>query len=75
MSLKKRVPDVEVDVETPVQETTSVEETNAPLQVNDSKNENEVNEKTKQDHTSTSKGPSIRVQKNHPQDLIIGNHD
>jgi hypothetical protein len=31
MSLKKRVPDVEVDVETPVQETTSVEETNAPL--------------------------------------------
>jgi len=26
-----------------------------------------------QDHTSTSKGPSIRVQKNHPQELIIGN--
>jgi len=24
---------------------------------------------------STTKDPSIRVRKNHPQDLIIGNHD
>jgi len=36
---------------------TSVQETNAPIQ----------------DHVSTSKGPSIRVQKNHAQELIIWN--
>jgi len=73
--IEERVPDVEEDVETPVQETTSVEETNSPLQVNDSKTEKEETEQSEQDHTSTSKGPSIRVQKNHSQDLIIGNPD
>jgi len=41
--------------------------------VNESETENEVTVHIEQDHTSTSKGPSIRVQKNHPHDLIIGN--
>ena len=66
---KDRVPDVEADVET------SFEETNAPLQVNESETENEVTDQDEQDHAPTSKGPSIRVQKNHPQELTIGNHD
>lgn len=66
---EERVSDVEEDVETPVQET------NTPLQVNDSGTENEVTEQIEQDHTSTSKGHSIRVLKNHLQDLIIGNPD
>jgi len=56
---KEKVLDVDSDV------GTSVQETNAPVQVNESE----------QDQTSTTKGPSIRVQKNHPQDLIIGNPD
>jgi len=43
--------------------------------VNESETKNEVAEQIEQDYTSTSKGPSIRVQKNHPQDLIIGNPD
>jgi len=73
--IEEKVPDVEEDVETPVQETTSVEEKNTPLQVNDSETENEETEQSEQDHISTSKGPSIRVQKNSPQDLIIGNPD
>jgi len=43
--------------------------------VNESESEKEVTEQTEQDHVSTSKGHSIRVQKNHPQELIIGNPD
>jgi len=62
-----RVPDVESDV------GTSIQETNAPIQVNESEFENEVIVQVEQDHVSTSKGLSIRVQKNHPQELIIGN--
>jgi len=39
-------------------------------------NEPESNkEEIEQDHVSTSKGPSIRVQKNHSQDLILGSLD
>jgi len=56
-----KVPDVE----------TSMQETDAPIQVNEY--EIEATEKNEQDHASTSKCPSIRVQKNHPQELIIGN--
>jgi len=41
--------------------------------VNESKPEKEEIEDAEQDQMSTTKGPSIRVQKNHPQDLIIGN--
>jgi hypothetical protein len=43
--------------------------------VNESELEKEVTEEAEQDHVSTSKGPSLRVQKNHPQELIIGNPD
>jgi hypothetical protein len=64
-----RVPDVDPDVET------SIQETNVPLQVNESEPEKDDSEEAEQDQTSTSKGPSIRVHKNHPQDLIIGNLD
>ena len=64
-----RVPDVDFDV------GTSVQETNVPIQVNESEPEKEETEEAKQDQRSTSKGPSIRAQKNHPQDLIIGNPD
>jgi hypothetical protein len=32
-------------------------------------------EDTELEHGETSKGPSIRIQKNHPQELIIGNPD
>jgi len=64
-----RVPDVEPDVET------SVQETNAPTQVNESEYEKGETKQAEQDHVSTSKSPSIRVQKNHLQDLIIGNPD
>jgi len=66
---KEKVPDVDFDV------GTSVQETNAPIQVNESEPENEEIEETEQDQMSTTKGPSIRVQKNHPQHLIIGNPD
>jgi len=62
-----RVLDVDPDVETPVQET------NVPTQVNESKPEKEETKEEEQDQMTTSKRPSIRVQKNHPQDLIIGN--
>jgi len=58
---KERVPDVDADVETPVQET------NAPTQVNESEPEKDENEDTGQDQMSTTKGPSIRIQMNHPQ--------
>jgi len=43
--------------------------------VNESEPEKEESEDLEQDQMSTTKGPSIRVQKNHPQDLIIGNLD
>jgi len=66
---KERVPDVGPDVETTNQET------NAPIQVNESTAEKEEPEEGEQDQMSTTKVPSIRVQKNHPQDLIIGNPD
>ena len=64
-----RVPDVEPDVET------SVQETNAPTMVNEPETEKEETEQAEQDHVSTSKEPSIRVQKNHPQYLIIRSLD
>jgi len=66
---KEKVPDADPDV------GTSVQETNAPIQVNKSEPEKEEIEEAEQDQMSTTKGPSIRVQKNHPQDLIIGNPD
>jgi len=66
---KEKVPDVDSDV------GTSVQETNAHIQVNDSEPEKEEIKEIEQDQMSTSKGPSIRIQKNHPQDLIIGNPD
>jgi hypothetical protein len=50
-----RVLDVDPDVET------SVQETNVPIQVNESEPEKEESEEAKQDQTSTSKVPSIRV--------------
>jgi len=65
----EKVPDVETDVETYVQET------NAPTQVNEPETEKEETEQDEHDHMSTSKGPSIKVRKNHPQDLIIGSLD
>jgi len=49
---KEKVPDVDSDVGTFVQET------NAPIQVNESKLEKEEIE---EDQMSTTKGPSIRV--------------
>ena len=64
---EERVPDVDPDVET------SVLETNVAIQVDESTPEKEVSEEDEQDQVSTSKGPSIRIQKNHPQELIIGN--
>jgi len=60
---KESVLDAGPDVETFVQE------------INESEPEKEETEETKQDQMSTTKGPSIRVQKNHLQDLIIGNPD
>jgi len=50
-----RVPDVDFDV------GTSVQETNVPIQVNESEPEKEETEEAKQDQRSTSKGPSIRA--------------
>jgi len=64
-----RVPDVDSDV------GTSIQETNLPIQVNESEHEKELTEEDEKDQVSTSKGPSIKVQKNHPQELIIGNPD
>ena len=43
--------------------------------MNESEPEKEEIEDAEQDQMSTTKGPSIRVQKNHPRDLIIGNPD
>jgi len=64
---KENVPHADPDV------GTSVQETNAPIQVNESEFKKEEIEEAEQDQISTTKCPSIRVQKNHPQDLIIGN--
>lgn len=66
---KEKVLDAEADV------GTSVQETNAPVQANEFEPDKEETEENEQDQMSTTKGPSIRVQKNHPQDLIIGNPD
>jgi len=52
---KEKIPDVDFDVGTPVQET------NAPIQVNESEPEKEEIEDAEQDQMSTTKGPSIRV--------------
>jgi len=57
---KERILDVDCDVGTPVHET------NAPTQVNESEPEKEESEDAEQDQMSTTKGPSIRVKKNHP---------
>jgi len=65
----EKVPDIDFGV------GTSVQETNVPVQVNESEPEEEEIEEAEQDQVSTSKGPSIRVQKNHPKELIIGNPD
>jgi len=64
-----RVHDVESNV------GTSVQDTNVHIQLDESEPEKEVTEEVEQDQVSTSKGPSIRVQKNHTQELIIGNPD
>lgn len=66
---EEKVPDVDPDV------GTSVQETNVPVQVNESEPEEKEIEEAEKDHVSTSKVPSIRVQKNHPQELIIGDLD
>ena len=63
---ENRVPNVELDVETFVQETVTT------TKVNESKFENGESE---QDDMPPSKGPSIRAQKNHPQELIIRDFD
>jgi len=65
----EKVPDVDPDVRTYAQET------NVLVQVNESEHEEEEIEEAEKDQVSTSKGPSIRVQKNHPQELIIGDPD
>jgi len=65
----EKVPDVDTNVGTTVQET------NAPILVNESEPEREEVVEAEQHQMSSSKGPSIRIQKNHPQDLIIGNPD
>ena len=61
-----RVLDVEPNVGTSVQEIVT------PIDVNESECEKG---ETEQGHVSTSNGPSIRVQKNHAEELIIGNLD
>jgi hypothetical protein len=66
---KEKVHDVDPDVETFIQET------NAPVQMNEVEPEKEDTEEDEPDQMSTTKGPSTRIQKNHPQDLIIGNPD
>jgi len=66
---KEKVLDAGPDVET------SIQETNAPVQVNESEPEKEEIKEAEQDQMSTTKGPSIRVQKNHPLDLIFRNPD
>jgi hypothetical protein len=66
---KEKVPDVDLDVEIFIQET------NAPVQMNEAELEKEDTEEDEQDQMSSTKGPSTRIQKNHPQDLIIGNPD
>lgn len=65
-----KIPDVEPDVEPYVE--TSIQEKEPPEIVDESESERD---ETEQDHVGTSKGPSIRVQKNHPQNLIIGELD
>jgi hypothetical protein len=60
------VPGVEAYPETSAQENVIPEIVEEP----------ETNsEDTELEHGETSKGPSIRIQKNHPQELIIGNPD
>lgn len=43
--------------------------------MNESESKKGEIEQAEQDHVPTTKGPSIRIQKNHPQDLIIECHD
>jgi len=57
---KEKVPDVDTDVRT------SVQETNAPIQVNEYEPEKDEIVEAEQHQMSSTKGPSIRVQKNHP---------
>jgi hypothetical protein len=54
---------------------TPTQEIDIPSQVNESEPKKDENEDTGTDQMSTTKGPSTRIQKNHPQDLIIGNPD
>jgi len=54
---KEKVPDVDTDVGTTVQET------NAPILVNESEPEKEEVVEAEQHHMSSSNGPSIRIQK------------
>ena len=63
---KLKVPDVDADV------GTSVQETNAPIQMNEYEPEKEEIIEAEEHQMSSTKGLSIRIQKNHPQDLIIG---
>ena len=54
---------------------TSIQETNAPIQVNESEPEKEEIVEAEQHQMSSIKGLSIRIQKNHPQYLILGDPD
>ena len=64
--LTPKVLDEEADVET------SAEQVDTPVDANESESEKEVSDT---DQTPANKGPSIRVQKNHPKELIIGDLD
>ena len=64
--LTPKVLDEEPDVET------SAEQIDTPVDVNETESEKEVSDT---DQTPANKGPSIRVQKNHPKELIIGDLD
>ncbi|MCI42357.1 gag-pol polyprotein, partial [Trifolium medium] len=61
-----RVTDVEADVETSDQQ----------LDISEGEKDSESNsERTEPENVPANKGPSIRVQKNHPKELIIGNSE
>ncbi|MCI49796.1 gag-pol polyprotein, partial [Trifolium medium] len=67
-STSNRMSDVEADVETSDQQ----------LEVTDCDKDSEYNyerSNSEPDNVPPNKGSSIRVQKNHPKDLIIGNSD
>ncbi|MCI10538.1 gag-pol polyprotein, partial [Trifolium medium] len=67
-STSNKISDVETDVETSYQQ---LEETVCERDAES----NDERIDSKPEHVPINKGPSIRVQKNHPKDLIIGNPD